>query len=83
MTSHTCTELGLEPWVGDSRGTVLLTIPAASLTLDEVVNDLRQRVIQVLRKQRTLVFSGRLWGTQISQKGHLGKSLQGWIGFGR
>lgn len=40
MTSHTLTELGLELWVADSQGSILLIIPAASLTLDEAVNDI-------------------------------------------
>lgn len=36
MTSHTQSELGL----GDSQGSVLLTTPAAPLTLDKNTNDI-------------------------------------------
>lgn len=40
VTSHAQSELGLEPWVGDSQGSVLLTTPAAPLTLDKSTNDI-------------------------------------------
>lgn len=35
MISHVQTELGLEPWVGDSQDSVHLTTPAASPSLDK------------------------------------------------
>ena len=61
---------------------ILLMIPAAPLTLDEVMNDINWHVMQVLRIYRALIFSGKLWNTD-KPEGFLGKNPKGWIGFER
>lgn len=58
MASHAQSELGFEPWVGDSQGSILLPTPVAPLTLDKNTNDIAACDIGV-RTQSTLVLCGR------------------------
>ena len=67
---------------GPKAGAKPLRDPPSCLTLDEVVNDIRQHVIQVLRHKE---FWSSVRGHVDTDKpeGHQGKGLKGWIGFER